>query len=35
MNKVNAMVDKMVEERFLTESDGMRIRKEAQENNDW
>ena len=30
LNKVNAMVDKMVEERLLTESDGMRIKKEAQ-----
>jgi hypothetical protein len=31
LNKVNAMTDKMVKERFLTESDGMRIKKEAQE----
>jgi len=30
LNKVNAMVDRMVEERFLTRSDGMRIKGEAQ-----
>jgi hypothetical protein len=30
LNKVNAMVDSMVKERLLTESDGMRIKKEAQ-----
>ncbi|MBN1831210.1 MAG: hypothetical protein JW896_03780 [Deltaproteobacteria bacterium] len=35
LNKVNAMVDEMVEERLLTESDGMRIRKETQEMKIW
>ncbi len=30
LNKINAMVDRMVEERFLTRSDGMRIKEEAQ-----
>jgi hypothetical protein len=30
LNKVNSMVDRMVNERFLTRSDGMKIKEEAQ-----
>jgi hypothetical protein len=35
LNKVNAMADRMVEERFLTRPDGMRIKEEAQRIKAW
>ncbi len=35
LDKVNAMVDTMVAERFLTESDGKRLKKEAQRVDVW
>lgn len=35
LNKVNAMVDKMVRERFLIKSDGEKIKKGAQDVKAW
>jgi hypothetical protein len=35
VNKVNVMVDNMINVRFLTKSDGERIKKEAREINVW
>ena len=35
LDKVNAMVDTMVAERFLTESDGKRLKEEAQRVDVW
>jgi hypothetical protein len=35
LDKVNAQVDGMIKERFLTKSDGVRIKEEAQKINAW